>query len=375
MAWKGWAKIRPRSRPAGQLLLPFQERRKRMEKVFRRGIIAATILGLLGIWLAMADGRAALSEKAREAKWSAFRGIGLEPDRAELDEYWAGRRVRREVRTRETYRRAFERLKPVERALLRAAGMGPDEAVVRWGNYDMALVFSSKVFDRDDDGRYYRLRPDTRSLLLRRLSLFGLDTCQFFVPDTPEIRRLAAEAGSDILTEGSQSTNSWGCRGPEPDRDAPVRGLVLGDSFMQGYLLADDETPPMCLQRALSSELGVPSTILNTGVLGYGPEHYFHTLRALGERFRPQFVVVAVFANDFGDEVDVFAGKGDWAEGKHWLEKILQYCRTRGILCVIAPIPSERQVVGTRRLGDYPGQVSNISGITSESFCDPSTSS
>ena len=26
-----------------------------------------------------------------------------------------------------------------------------------------------------------------------------------------------------------QTTNSWGLRGPEPDRNAPLRGIVLGD--------------------------------------------------------------------------------------------------------------------------------------------------
>jgi hypothetical protein len=235
----------------------------------------------------------------------------------------------------------------------------------------MTLVLASKVFERDDDGRYYRLRPDTRSILFRQMQIFGLDTCQFYMPDTPEIRRLAAEAGSTVWAEGAHTTNSWGCRGPEPDMNAPVRGLVLGDSFMQGFLLADDETPPMCIQRTLQSELGVPATILNTGTLGYSPEHYFYTLRAFVDRFHPRFVVVAVYANDFGDEEDVFRGRGDWDEGKYWLNQILEYCTVREILCVFAPVPSERQVTGKGRLGFYPGQVSNITADLSELFCDP----
>ena len=361
----------PWSRPAIQLLLPFQARRERLETIFRRGIVVTTFLGIIGILLVMVDGRAALFAKLRQARWSATRSIGLEPDRADVDADWADRRGRREIQTRESYRRNFEKMTPSQRALLLAGGMGPDDAVVRWGNYDMTFVFSSKVFVRDDDGRYYRFRPDTRSVLFRQGNFVGLDTCQYYLPDTPEIRRLAKDAGSTITVEGSQATNSWGCRGPEPDMNAPLRGLVLGDSFMQGYLLNDEETPPMCIQQSLQSALGVPTTILNTGVLGYGPEHEYNTLRALGDRFRPQFVVVAVYANDFGDEADVFQGRGDWAEGKHWLEQILGYCRTRKILCLIAPVPSERQVVGSGHIGDYPGQVSNITQVPSEFFCDP----
>jgi hypothetical protein len=354
-----------------QRLLPFCERQQRLERIFRRVIAAMTILGLAAIWLAIPDGRSALFGKVRQVKWSALRGIGLEPDRAEVDAYWAERRERREVRTRNVFREQFETLIPVQKSLLQAAGMGPEDAVVRWGNYDMTFVLASKVFERDDDGRYYRFRPDTRSLLLRPMQIFGMETCQFYVPDTPEIRKLATEAGIAIEPNWEQSTNSWGCRGSEPDLTAPVRGLVLGDSFMQGYLLADDETPPMCLQRALRSELGVPTCILNTGVLGYGPEHYFNTLRAYCDRFHPHFVVVAVFVNDFGPEREVYEGGGDWNEGKYWLEQILWYCLIRNIYCLISPVPSERQIVESRRLGNYSAQVANITEVLSEFFCDP----
>ena len=351
--------------------MPFLERKERLERAFRRAIVVATILGLAGVWLAMADGRAGLLAKGRRAKWAALRGIGLEPDRAEVDADWADRRARRGAQTREVYRRVFEKMPPAQKTLLRAAGVAPDDAVVRWGNYDRTFVLSSKVFEDDEDGRSYRFRPSTRSFFLRQIPVEGLDTCQFFLPDTPEVRRLAAGAGLALPAEGSQSINSWGCRGPEPDLDAPVRVLVLGDSFMQGYLLADDETPPMCLERALRAELGVPTSVLNTGTLGYGPEHYDHTLRAFGDRFRPGVVVVAVFANDFGEEDDVFRGRGDWPKGKHWLGRIVWYCLSRQIPCVIAPVPSQRQIVGPRHLGDYPGQVSNITGVSSEYFCDP----
>ena len=368
----GWEEIvgRLRGRPR-QGLFAFRARLERIDRAFRGAIVVLSALGLIGVWVAFPAGRSALLGMARTAKWGALRRIGLEPPRDEVDAYWRDRRDRREARTRATYRAMFEKLTPAGQAFLRVAGMGPDDAVIRWGNYDMTLVLSSKVFARDDDGRYYRLLPDVRSVWFRQFHILGLDTCQWLAPETPEVLRAAEAAGAEVVPGTSQTTNSWGCRGPEPDPLSSLRGLVLGDSFMQGYFLADDETPPRCLQRSLEAEIGAGVAILNAGHLGYCPEHYYNTLRAYADRFRPRFVVVGLYANDFGEEPEVFRGEGDWAEGGYWLDKILQLCRSRGILCLIAPVPCQGQLTGARNEGYYPGQVANITRIGGNRFCDP----
>ena len=43
---------------------------------------------------------------------------------------------------------------------------------------------------------------------------------------------------AQIVDGSTQTTNSWGLRGPEPDMRAAWRGIVLGDSYMQGLLSA-----------------------------------------------------------------------------------------------------------------------------------------
>ncbi len=109
---------------------------------------------------------------------------------------------------------------------------------------------------------------------------------------------------------------------------------------MQGMFIGDEETPPQCLKRYLASHLKNRVSILNTGVMGYSPEQYYYSLIAFAERFRPQFVVVSVFTNDFGDLFEVpTKGLGDWDEGKYWLEKITDYCRSRAMAVSDRPRP------------------------------------
>ena len=89
-------------------------------------------------------------------------------------------------------------------------------------------------------------------------------------------------------------------------------------------------------------------SILNTGHLGYSPEQYYYSLVEYADRIHPQFVVVSVFVNDFaGEESEAaFKGKGDWDEGKYWLEKIIQFCRARGWTYLVVPAPYEPMLLG-----------------------------
>jgi lysophospholipase L1-like esterase len=68
--------------------------------------------------------------------------------------------------------------------------------------------------------------------------------------------------------------------------------LVLGDSFVQGYYLYDDETIPARLQ-----ERSGRST-LNAGVGGYSTDQQYLLLRRLLRDERPKHVVLIAFAND-----------------------------------------------------------------------------
>jgi hypothetical protein len=140
---------------------------------------------------------------------------------------------------------------------------------------------------------------------------------------------------------------------------------------MQGLFVGDDQTPCECLKRELAKSLKTRVEILNTGHLGYSPEQEYITLREYAERFRPQFVVLSLFANDFGDLFEVLDGKGDWEEGKYWLGQITQFCRTKGLLCLTVPAPWVNQLEGQRKAGLYPGRISNILESGGRFYLDP----
>jgi hypothetical protein len=359
-------------RPAAtQRIFPFRERMERLDRAFRLAIVVVTALGILGLVGRSPAVRSMAKTLARKSKWAILEAMGLEADRPEIDADWRQKRELGVDRTRAAFRRLFPTIKPGMQSLMRAAGMSPDEALVRWGNYDRTLMLSSKVFLPDDHGRSYRLRPNMGSFWLREVTLPEAPGGLFLVPDTPEVRRAVQDTGSIIVPESRQTTNSWGCRGPEPDLGAPVRVLVLGDSFMQGMFIGDDDTPPACLGRYLQGAWGLPVSVLNTGHLGYSPEQYYDTLVEYADRFRPQFVVVSVFANDFGDTYATLKGDGDWKEGEYWLGEIRHFCLGRNLRCIVSVVPLESQVTGRRESDFYPSRVARISQVSSLRFVNP----
>ncbi len=148
--------------------------------------------------------------------------------------------------------------------------MDPEHALLRWGNYNWTLLLSSVVFEADDL-RSYRFRPRTHSIWLRNMPHESGGPLFFIVPDGPGLADAIRGTPAIPLESSRQTTNSWGLRGPEPDPQAPLRGIVLGDSYMQGMFIGDDETAPVCLRRYLQDHLKTKVSILNTGVMGYSP--------------------------------------------------------------------------------------------------------
>ncbi|MGA2703592.1 MAG: SGNH/GDSL hydrolase family protein [Isosphaeraceae bacterium] len=358
--------------PFRQGTFSFVERSRRRERWFKLAIVATTLVVVAALIAAAPRGRylvVSLADRSRRLAWQA---VGVPPDRSEIDAEWARYRQQGIVDSLREFPKVFAEIDPPLQRLMKYAGNDPETGILRWGNFSQTLLLPSTVFLPDDTGRSYRLRPNTRSVWLRNLTIQRIPLTFFLVPDGPDLGE-AMRGTAAVRVEGSvQTTNSWGLRGPEPDPSAPLRGIVLGDSFMQGLFIGDDQTPPESLRRYLQKQLKTRVSVLNTGHLGYSPEQEYYTLLEYAERFHPRFVVLSLFANDFGGVFEVAAGKGgDWPEGKYWLGQITQYCRGRGIVALTIPAPLESQINARRFAGNYPGKVSNILESAGIEFLDP----
>jgi hypothetical protein len=366
-----WQRTFRSSRPR-QRQFRFIERAEKLERAFKVAFSVGTVVIIVGLVTALPIGRYWTIWLLTRTRWLTQSAVGLTTDHREIEADWRRRRLFDVASARKSLAATFAEYPPAAQRLLRFAELDPDHALVRWGNYDRTVLLPGNIFEADDSGRSYRFRPKVRSIWVRNFPVKGQVKAYFQVLDNPEVEELVKGTGATVVEGSTQTTNSWGLRGPEPNLKASWRGIVLGDSYMQGLFVGDQETPTECLKRELESRLQAPVEILNTGHLGYSPEQYYYTLVEYGRRFPPQFVVVSIFANDFSGDVEkVFQGTGDWEEARYWLWRIREYCLERDAVFLVVPAPWLKQIEEPQLAGNYPGQFSNVLEATGLEYLDP----
>lgn len=95
--------------------------------------------------------------------------------------------------------------------------------------------------------------------------------------------------------------NGAGLRGPEvdaPKRAGTRRVAIFGDSFAEGWGVAEAETLRAQLEARLQAQGHAPVEVLNFGVAGWGDDQSLLAFRHLGRRFAPDVVVLVVYGND-----------------------------------------------------------------------------
>jgi hypothetical protein len=99
------------------------------------------------------------------------------------------------------------------------------------------------------------------------------------------------------------SNNSLGWRGRREYREVKrtdYRVLLLGDSFMYGTGVNDDQTVAARIEKDLSaSQMSVE--VLNAGCPGKGTDYALKCFQTVGRKFHPDLTVLGFFANDFQD--------------------------------------------------------------------------
>lgn len=155
-----------------------------------------------------------------------------------------------------------------------------------------------------------------------RIGLFGgsSDVPQETGTDSESIYRLDSEGlftlrpnltrqwGSPEFSEAF-STDSLGFRISEPPDSGlsdtvGTRILVLGDSFVFGWGVGDDETLPAQLQAVLNAGVDYPLHVINLGIPAYSPGRSAALLEKQGLALDPDVVLLVVTeSNDVMDDL------------------------------------------------------------------------
>jgi len=91
--------------------------------------------------------------------------------------------------------------------------------------------------------------------------------------------------------------NSHGFRGPELSFNgspADRRIIVLGDSFVWGFGVEENQTFPHLLEQELPGD----TEVINLGVSGYSTDQELLVYRNIGRKYQPNLVVLVVATND-----------------------------------------------------------------------------
>lgn len=104
--------------------------------------------------------------------------------------------------------------------------------------------------------------------------------------------------------------NNYGFRDhPYPTNEIKgnvFRVLFLGDSMIMGVGVEDNETIPKQLENILRAKAGFKDRfieVFNMGIASYSTKQYEATLREVGLNFKPDLIVVGIYANDPGEDI------------------------------------------------------------------------
>src|SRR5262249_42346881 len=96
--------------------------------------------------------------------------------------------------------------------------------------------------------------------------------------------------------------NSHGIRGPERPYEKPAgtfRIVLLGDSYIEGYMVPLQERVSEVLERLLNAEsTGTHYEVIALGTAGYSSDQELLWLEQEGLRYHPDVVVNMFYAND-----------------------------------------------------------------------------
>jgi hypothetical protein len=136
------------------------------------------------------------------------------------------------------------------------------------------------------------------------LSIFVHHERRLYAPSRLLDVKLDIEEDDGSMVPFHIQTSSIGFRDAEVGEKAAneKRVLMLGDSFAFGWGLAQEESIPAVLDRAVrDARAGGPLRVINGGVSGYGPKQQLDLLEEVGFGLEPDLVILQTFPNDIMD--------------------------------------------------------------------------
>jgi len=170
--------------------------------------------------------------------------------------------------------------------------------------------------------------------------------------------------------------NSLGLRGPEvgPKEPGERRVLFLGDSLTYGQGVAEEDTVPFALERALEARTGAPWTVINAGHRAYDTAQELALFDELAPGLAPDYVLLGWYWNDVNERPirttfenltpkgEIAFDTGDRVEGADRLRWELKQLARRSALVMVVhdlfsgkgkPYPPDYFERGLARLGRY----------------------
>ena len=106
--------------------------------------------------------------------------------------------------------------------------------------------------------------------------------------------------------------NNAGYIAPFDYRNGANVGVVIGDSFVEGYM----NPYGAMLQARLADALGSPrDQVYNFGSSGASLPHYLGVARLVGRRYAPRWAVILITSGDFVEGFDPSSGFFGWSPG------------------------------------------------------------
>jgi hypothetical protein len=134
-----------------------------------------------------------------------------------------------------------------------------------------------------------------------------------------------------VLYEGARlTTNRHGLRGRERDpaqTSGVFRIVGLGDSFMFGFGVADDQTYLARLESRLS---GSGVEVVNLAVPGYNGAMEVRSLELKGLAYAPELVIIEFISNDFDLPNFIWLPRNAWAWDRSFLVDFVRERWARG---------------------------------------------